>query len=187
MEENGEVQGGKAHETNPKLTRTNRHGRLHRTRSERTRQAQEMIAVFGKQRFETKKTSRKRRRMVNGEPSRVEEHVVITPEEEDYVYTQLSSLRESLPMRHRAYVQEQLLGGGANGIAYVRESGDSCTGDAMPISCAALHSSLLDKQWMLTRSRVTIDMQVRGKSQDQHGNRGSCVCCLSRRAARKTR
>lgn len=129
-----------------------------------------MIAVFGKQRFETKKTSRKRRRMVHGEPSRVEEHVVITPEEEDYVYTQLSSLRESLPMRHRAYVQEQLLGGGANGIAYVCESDDSCTGDAAPITCATVHFPLLDKHRMLTRSRFTIHMQVRGKSQDQYGN-----------------
>lgn len=78
--------------------------------------------MFGKQRFESKPVARKRRRLEATDVGEKTEHVIITPEEEDYVYTQLATLRESLPMRHRAYVQEQLLGGGANGIAYVMRS-----------------------------------------------------------------
>lgn len=81
-----------------------------------------MIAVFGRQRFESKPVTRKRRRLEGTDVGEKTEHVVITPEEEDFVYNQLATLRESLPMRHRAYVQEQLLGGGANGIAYVVRS-----------------------------------------------------------------
>lgn len=42
-----------------------------------------------------------------------------TPEEEDEVFTKLTPLTNSLPMRMRGAVVELLLGGGANGFAFV--------------------------------------------------------------------
>ena len=85
-----------------------------------------MLCVFGKQRF-SKPNPKKARKKANVLDS-------LTPDEEEAVYSVLNKLPASLPKRQQAYCTEVVLGGGANGLAFL-ETPRLCLASEGGITC----------------------------------------------------